>query len=339
MSEVEYAVVFNDGSELAAERLFAMRRIVCEQLPNMPKDYVVRVLLDRHHRALCVLRAGRVIGGVVFRPFHSQAFAEIVFLAIAESEKHSGFGTKILNHAKEHVKKEGIRFFLTYADNTAIGFFVKMGFTKKKSMVRPRWEGFIKDYVRSTLMECKIMCNVDYIRVKETLQLQKAAVLKKMSEYSKSQVVYPGLSFWNELPEGTDSKRIPLESVPGLKEAGWKSSAAAKAPVRVNSLQTFLSNILSQLVNMKTAWPFLRPVTIEEAPSYFDVIKKPMDLGTMQKKLNDGLYATKEEFEADFKLIISNCKKFNDSDTIYVKLANALEKKYIQLMKPAKVSL
>jgi histone acetyltransferase len=30
-----------------------------------------------------------------------------------------------MNHLKEYVKREGMRYFLTYADNYAIGYFQK----------------------------------------------------------------------------------------------------------------------------------------------------------------------------------------------------------------------
>ncbi|EZF77190.1 hypothetical protein H105_01524 [Trichophyton soudanense CBS 452.61] len=46
-------------------------------------------------------------------------------------------------------------------------------------------------------------------------------------------------------------------------------------------------------------------------PSYHNVIKKPMDLQTMQKKLSEGQYENAKEFEADMRLIFKNCYKFN----------------------------
>ena len=48
--------------------------------------------------------------------------------------------------------------------------------------------------------------------------------------------------------------------------------------------QIFLEHPLS--------WPFLAPVDVVGLgiPDYLDVIKKPMDLGTIQKKLSDQEY-------------------------------------------------
>ena len=36
-----------------------------------------------------------------------------------------GYGTRLMNHLKEQAKVEGILYFLTYADNYAIGYFRK----------------------------------------------------------------------------------------------------------------------------------------------------------------------------------------------------------------------
>ncbi|KAK3343485.1 hypothetical protein B0T25DRAFT_300518 [Lasiosphaeria hispida] len=51
-------------------------------------------------------------------------------------------------------------------------------------------------------------------------------------------------------------------------------------------------------------------------PSYHKVIKKPMDLSTMQSKLQAGEYQTAKEFERDFDLIVKNCRLFNGEDHI-----------------------
>lgn len=61
-----------------------------------------------------------------------------------------------MNHLKEAAKLDGLTHFLTYADNYAIGYFRKQGFTKHVSMPPERWVGYIKDYDGGTLMECTV---------------------------------------------------------------------------------------------------------------------------------------------------------------------------------------
>lgn len=53
----------------------------------MPRSYIVRLMMDRVHEAMIIVKKQpgekkQILGGCVFRPFYSQKFAEIVFLAI-----------------------------------------------------------------------------------------------------------------------------------------------------------------------------------------------------------------------------------------------------------------
>ena len=96
----------------------------------MPRNYIVRLIMDRQHEAMIIVRrqAGKrpqILGGCVFRPFKTQRFAEIVFLAITTSEQVKGYGTRLMNKLKDHAQKEGMQYFLTYADNNAIEYFRK----------------------------------------------------------------------------------------------------------------------------------------------------------------------------------------------------------------------
>ncbi|TRM61550.1 hypothetical protein BD626DRAFT_570752 [Schizophyllum amplum] len=76
-------------------------------------------------------------------------------------------------------------------------------------------------------------------------------------------------------------------------------------------------NALKKLQAHKRAKLFLKPVdpVRDHAPSYFDVIKKPMDLATMDIKLNQGLYQDRNAFRKDFELMINNAKTYNPPGT------------------------
>ena len=56
------------------------------------------------------------------------------------------------------------------------------------------------------------------------------------------------------------------------------------------------------------------PVKLE-IPTYFKIVKKPMDLATMRKKLENHEYSNASKFFDDFKLMIRNCFAFNPAGT------------------------
>ncbi|KAF7982061.1 hypothetical protein HWV62_30348 [Athelia sp. TMB] len=82
----------------------------------------------------------------------------------------------------------------------------------------------------------------------------------------------------------------------------------------------FCSKVLHDL-NRKAHWaianPFYEPVDYValNLPSYPKIVKKPMDLSTMRKKLDANMYSNGYAFWEDFKLMIRNCFAFNPSGT------------------------
>eukprot|EP00474_Spongospora_subterranea_P008673 CRZ09131.1 hypothetical protein [Spongospora subterranea] len=92
--------------------------------------------------------------------------------------------------------------------------------------------------------------------------------------------------------------------------------------------------ILKFIASKPDAEPFLDPVDWEELgiPDYPEVIKVPMDLGTVKAKLEDGKYETENDFAADVRRVWDNAKKYNQPGSgIYV-AADALSKLFDRRM-------
>lgn len=79
---------------------------------------------------------------------------------------------------------------------------------------------------------------------------------------------------------------------------------------------------LLEAIKIKDAYGmFWEPVDTTAVADYLDVIKTPMDICTMEKKIFTKKYAVLADFEADFKLMISNAKTYNAPETIYYRTA------------------
>ncbi|KAJ1311623.1 hypothetical protein OPQ81_010100 [Rhizoctonia solani] len=64
------------------------------------------------------------------------------------------------------------------------------------------------------------------------------------------------------------------------------------------------------------ASPFYEPVDATYVPNYYKVIKKPMDLSTMRRKLENNEYPNANAFHNDFKQMMRNCQQFNPPGTV-----------------------
>ncbi len=72
-----------------------------------------------------------------------------------------------------------------------------------------------------------------------------------------------------------------------------------------------LERVLTILKNDPKHKCFLQKVTAKEAPDYASIVKTPMDLGKMSRKLKDSEYKSKQQFMSDLNLIVSNCLLYN----------------------------
>jgi histone acetyltransferase len=363
---IQCRVISNDGNSANYVLLTALKNIFQKQLPKMPREYITRLIYDRSHKSLLILRPASgeelkkiskceeedgsmpldqevkealkmvVVGGITYKGFFDRGFIEIVFCAISSTEQVKGYGSYLMNHMKEQAKREGslVQHFLTYADNYAVGYFQKQGFTKEITLDRSIWVGYIKDYDGGTLMQCTMVPGIDYLNVYEQLFQQKLALLRVIDSRIGCAKVYPGL--------GKSSTTRKPSDIPGVVEAGWSEelsqlakdlAAQTSAQDQRTRLYLVLKPLLNDLIHHPASWPFRKPVDPAEVPDYLSVITSPMDLSTMSKRLENEHYKSISEFTTDLKLIADNCRKYNDPDTTYYKNANILENFYFEKLK------
>ena len=98
----------------------------------------------------------------------------------------------------------------------------------------------------------------------------------------------------------------PFDDAPLKKTKQGDGSTKQRKDIKIC---TAVFKELMQKRHQVYAWPFYQPVDVKglNLHDYHEVIKKPMDLGTIKEKIDDGKYQTKEEFTDDVNLIFSNC--------------------------------
>eukprot|EP00977_Amphora_coffeiformis_P024681 scaffold16630_cov177-Amphora_coffeaeformis.AAC.14 len=327
--ELKYTIVRNDGKPESMIKLVGLKSLFAKQLPKMPRAYIARLVFDRRHTSLAILSDSpeledsdeEIIGGICYRAFPEMRFAEIAFCAVNAKHQVKGYGTKLMNLLKKIGAETGIEFYITYADNYAIGYFKKQGFTKSIQMPKGRYLGLIKDYDGGTPMECYVHPSIDFTRVPEMLKAQHDFLIERISLNAQSRTVYPPIA-----PPDPDTMALGRGSqaaaramaIPGMAQAGWTlndllaaTGQGKEADRQKAALKSELLSIVRKIEEQKFSWPFVEPVDTTVVQDYLDVIKEPIDLSTIEKRIRqEGYYRSKQMLFADLMLMVNNCKLF-----------------------------
>ena len=91
--------------------------------------------------------------------------------------------------------------------------------------------------------------------------------------------------------------------------------------------------LISTLWKFNQSWVFHDPVdpAKDNVPDYFNVIKNPMDFGTIKQRLNTNYYHRMQEFLDDMQLVFDNCSKFNGEDNTIGKIGKLVRDEFKKL--------
>ncbi|CAL5432867.1 unnamed protein product [Camellia sinensis] len=120
-----------------------------------------------NHKSVMVIRRNQVVGGITYRPYVrrgnypsmggganiyrrvSQMFGEIAFCAITADEQVKGYGTRLMNHLKQHARDvDRLTHFLTYADNNAVDLKTMSKRVESEQYYYVTFEMFVADVKR-----------------------------------------------------------------------------------------------------------------------------------------------------------------------------------------------
>ncbi|CAG9856159.1 unnamed protein product [Phyllotreta striolata] len=117
----------------------------------------------------------------------------------------------------------------------------------------------------------------------------------------------------------------------GEKEDRLMRLEKAINPLLDDNDQVALTYILDNVVNVKLktmseSWPFLKPVNKKLVKDYYNIVKRPMDLETISKKVAAHKYHSRHEFLVDIEQILENCILYNGKDSTFTEKAEGLVK-------------
>lgn len=136
--------------------------------------------------------------------------------------------------------------------------------------------------------------------------------------------------------EDRPNKRAKTEDTAESEPAAVSASTTNQytgplTPARVK----FVLTVIRSLRRSKDGRPFSMPVDAVKLniPTYYELITKPMDLQTMERKLNNNEYADLDGFMDDFKQILWNCLTFNGADNPVTAMSRSMEASFYRHMK------
>ncbi|XP_078491492.1 uncharacterized protein LOC100179806 isoform X3 [Ciona intestinalis] len=130
-----------------------------------------------------------------------------------------------------------------------------------------------------------------------------------------------------KMAKNTNSKKsktaVPTENK--TKQKVQNETCASPLPDISDHEYAVMQKTWEVLDNNPEAWPFQTPVEESYAPGYHSVIKRPMDLSTIEDKLKQQKYSSVKDFKEDITLMFNNCRLYNGPDSEYTEVANQLD--------------
>lgn len=115
--------------------------------------------------------------------------------------------------------------------------------------------------------------------------------------------------------EGEEEEEEEEDPIPPV--AQWPSAASIAGSdlslqgVSKDKYNSIFKEMAKAMIKMDTNMWFLVPVTEDVAPDYFSVVKKPMDMGSIQNKIGRNMYKSLSAFEQDIYLMLHNATIYN----------------------------
>lgn len=143
----------------------------------------------------------------------------------------------------------------------------------------------------------------------------------------------------NHLNDNNESSNNPDVSSDAFKEK--VSSNGISPELRIEFKDKINFQVLHEIFMSDDSIPFRQPVdpVLLNIPDYFEIIKHPMDLSTIKRKLDELEYDTPWDLIDDMWLMFQNAWTYNKKTSKIFKMCSRLSELFVQLMNTVMVEL
>ncbi|KAJ1651229.1 hypothetical protein IWQ61_008158 [Dispira simplex] len=123
----------------------------------------------------------------------------------------------------------------------------------------------------------------------------------------------------DEMVEATSEAEEEKEEVETEVEEGEEEGEEVLDPQeqekKHKNWKKLISMIWREIANHRAAGLFTQPIKAQDAPGYYDIIKKPIDLKTIRLRIRDDKLTTTDEFHRDILHMLINALMYNSEDS------------------------
>uniref|UniRef100_A0A803VJY6 Bromodomain-containing protein 8 n=1 Tax=Ficedula albicollis TaxID=59894 RepID=A0A803VJY6_FICAL len=133
-------------------------------------------------------------------------------------------------------------------------------------------------------------------------------------EEPPSDELYPPEMSAQALDQGDSGSTSASPELASTSSPNMQLQPSWNNPLQNLILKKKLLSIWRMIASHRFSSPFLKPVSEKQAPGYKDVVKRPMDLSSIKRRLAKGHIQSVMQFQCDLMLMFQNAVMYNSSD-------------------------
>ncbi|KAH9965952.1 hypothetical protein BC827DRAFT_1181226 [Russula dissimulans] len=184
---------------------------------------------------------------------------------------------------------------------------------------------FVTEPNASGLLEVKEDMQLDenlpeetFVKQEDEMEIEQdgheaASPVAESSRHDHKRKVSEAASIFSD--SARDKKRTREDSQPVDEDESSPVRRRGRPPATDSQtskkFQTVIIMVHSQISQHRNGNIFHNPIKTSEAPDYYDIVRRPMDLKTIKARIREGQIASSDEFQRDVYLMFANSLMYN----------------------------